>query len=63
MTLKQLESSLDKAVLDFSDEIQSLYTEGSGKPATENDIVQLARHTFYTLSDFKTNIIDYLKGL
>lgn len=62
MTIHELEKELDKAVIDFSDEIRSEYRDASKNPATEGDISELARQTFYALDSFKASIIKYLKS-
>lgn len=61
MSIDKLDQSLRQSLADFSEEIRSSYQEGSSCPATENDIVQLARHTFYTLDNFREQLVSYLK--
>lgn len=60
MTNSELNSELDKALESFKAEIQSRYAEGSSNPATEHDINELARQTFYTLDEFRKSILKYL---
>ena len=60
MTVSQLDTALTKALQDFSEEIRANYEEGSNEPVTENDINELARQTFYTLDEFRKEIVKYL---
>lgn len=61
MSTKNLKESLDQALKDFSDEIHSNFKDLSQEPATKGDIAELARHTFYALSEFEKAILDYLE--
>lgn len=62
MTINELEKKLDKALDDFSSEIRSEYDDYSKTPANSGDIATIARQTFYTLDEFKKEIIKYLKS-
>ncbi len=62
MDIKTLEEKLDKAINDFSDEIRSEYDDYDKTPANYGDIATVARQTFYTLNEFKKEIIEYLKS-
>ncbi|MDF2608949.1 MAG: hypothetical protein K0R92_423 [Lachnospiraceae bacterium] len=62
MTTKELDKLLNDSLIDYSNEIRSCYKEGSKEPATEGDIVELARQTFYTMDEFRKNIIKYLES-
>ena len=60
MTVSQLDTALTKVLQDFSEEISANYVEGSNEPVTEHDINELARQTFYTLDEFRKEIVKYL---
>ena len=62
MNIEQLNKNLEKVTLLFSEGIRSQFKEGSQNPATESDINELARQTFYALEDFRKYIIEYLKN-
>ena len=47
MTESQLNTALNEALENYSKEIRSIYKEGSREQATEHDINELARQTFY----------------
>lgn len=59
MSISELEKTLDEALKAFSEEMHLQYSEGSQKPATEADIHEVARQTFYTLDLFKQAIIRF----
>ena len=59
--LQALEATLDKARDDFSAEIRQMFEEGSNRPATEGDLAELAKQTFYAFGEMKNAIITYLK--
>ncbi len=61
MTINELSKKLDKALDDFSSQIRAEYPESSQVPAKEQDIGILANRLFYTMSEFKDSIIEYLK--
>ena len=61
MNINKLDQQLTDIVNTYSDNVRSLYKEGSHEPATEHDINELARQTFYALDEFRKNIINYLK--
>lgn len=60
MNKAQLKVKLDKALYDFSDEIKLNYKDGGEAPVNESDISELARQTFYALSEFEKAILEYL---
>lgn len=60
MTVSQLDANLEKILNDFSEEIRSNYHDGSTEPTTEHDINEFARQTFYTLNEFRKEIVKYL---
>lgn len=62
MKISELEKNLDKVLNDFSSEIRSEYDDYSKTPANNGDIATVARQTFYTLNEFKKEIIKYLKS-
>ncbi len=62
MDINTLEKNLDKALDDFSHEISSEFDDYSKTPAVGGDIATVARQTFYTLNEFKKEIIKYLKS-
>ncbi len=62
MSTNDLKKELDKALTDFSEEIHGKYAEGSKTPATEGDINELGRQTFYVLDQFKDALIKYLNS-
>lgn len=61
MTVSQLDTALTKVLQDFSEGIRANYEEGSNEPVTEHDINELARQTFYTLDEFRKEIVKYLE--
>lgn len=61
MTENQLNTALNEALENYSKEIRSIYKEGSREQATEHDINELARQTFYVLDEFRKAIVKYLE--
>ena len=51
---------LKAACIYFSENVRSIYGEGSKVPATEHDINELARLTFYALDEFRKAIVKQL---
>lgn len=62
MDINSLDKKLDKALTDFSEEIRLNYRDGDKTPATNGDVSELARQTFYALDTFRKEIIVYLKS-
>ncbi|BCK01643.1 hypothetical protein [Anaerocolumna chitinilytica] len=62
MTTKELDKLLNDSLIAYSSEIRSCYKEGGKEPVNEGDIVELARQTFYTMDEFRKNIIKYLES-
>lgn len=60
MTKSQLKKNLDKALYDFSNEINLNYKECGKTPVTDSNIYELSRQTFYVLSEFEKAILEYL---
>lgn len=63
MNLRDLETELDKALTDFSDETRLLFPEGKNLPVDNRDISDLSKQTFYALNEFKKSILKYLKDI
>ena len=61
MSKKDLQHSLDNALKDFADEMRTNFNEQSQEPATKADIAEIARQTFYALSEFEKAILNYLE--
>ncbi|KHD14959.1 hypothetical protein AB2T63_12140 [Clostridium butyricum] len=61
MNINDLEKALDQSLNQFSIEMQSKVNSAKGEPLNEYDIDDIARNVFYTMNDFKANIVKYLK--
>ncbi len=63
--INELEKSLKESLDNFSAESQSALTafdlHRRGENLTEYDMDEMARRTFYLMTDFKEHIIKYLK--
>jgi len=57
MNKAALKKELDDALECFKADIQSEYSECSKEPATEGDIAELAKHTFYALDRFEKALL------
>lgn len=62
MTTHELNENLNKALVAFSEEMNPIYTDYDNTPATNADISELARHTFYVADNFRKEIIAYLES-
>ena len=62
MTINELDKTLSDALDAYSTHFRGEYPELSSKPATESDIDEIARQTFYLMSSFKDAIIKYEKN-
>lgn len=60
MNIDELEENLSESLNQFSMEMQNKIDNAADDPLNKNDIDDLAREVFYTLNDFKDNIIKYL---
>lgn len=60
MNIDELEGNLSESLNQFSMEMQNKIDNAAADPLNKNDIDDLAREFFYTLNDFKDNIIKYL---
>lgn len=60
MTKSELNQKLSDSLQSFSEELHSMYKEGSNTPVTEDDLHVLARNVFYALDDFRKFILEYL---
>lgn len=63
MTVRDLESKMDKAINDFAEIIKAQYEEGSNKPASEKDIIEVSRQCFYALHAMKDAVVEYLSKM
>lgn len=61
MTKKELENSFNKALEDFKADVKASFDECSKESATQGDIAELAKLTFYALNDFKNALLNYLE--
>ncbi|MCI1478972.1 MAG: hypothetical protein LKH93_16305 [Clostridium beijerinckii] len=61
MNIDKLEENLSQSLNKFSMEMQNKIDNAADQPLNEYDLDYLAREVFYTLNDFKDNIIQYLK--
>lgn len=62
MTINELKQQLDNALDDYSHEISSCYSHYGEQAATQGDIVELSKQTFYLLDKFKDSILKYLEN-
>jgi len=63
MTVNQLDVKLSELLSQFSSEVKlTLDDEYSKSPAIEGDVLEIAKQTFYLMSAFKDEIINYLKS-
>ncbi|AWK50486.1 hypothetical protein DIC82_05320 [Clostridium beijerinckii] len=60
MNIDELEENLSESLNQFSMEMQNKIDNAVDDSLNKNDIDDLAREVFYTLNDFKDNIIKYL---
>ena len=60
MNIDELEENLSESLNQFSMEMQNKIDNAADDPLNKNDLDDLARVFFYTLNDFKDNIIKYL---
>lgn len=60
MNIDELEENLSESLNQFSMEMQNKIDNAADQPLNEYDLDYLAREVFYTLNDFKDNIIKYL---
>lgn len=60
MNIDELEVNLSESLNQFSMEMQNKIDNAADDPLNKNDLDDLAKETFYTLNDFKDNIIKYL---
>lgn len=60
MDTRELDKKLMEICNEFSEKVRSVYREGSKVPATEHDINELARQTFYALDEFRKAIVKQL---
>ena len=61
MNIDNLDQKLSDILQEYSKRMRVYYKEDSKIPATEADIAEYARQTFYTLDDFRKAIIEFLK--
>ena len=61
MTKSELKTSLNEALENFRVDAQATFDEASKEPATQADIAELARITFYALNEFRNTLIKYLE--
>lgn len=61
MSLNDLEAALDKSIEDFKTYVQSNYTENSSTAVTHADLREYSSQIYYSLNDFKKNIIEFLE--
>lgn len=59
--INKLESSLDKSIEDFKDQMKTHINDIDTMYLTKEDLDEFTRQTYYALNDFKTSIISYLK--
>lgn len=61
MTVKQLDTALEKTAIDFSTSVKLLYARDENEPATAADIKILSDQMFHALESFRKEIVTYLK--
>ena len=61
MPLTQLNADLEKTLNYYLKEVKLMYPAKDKSPVTNEDINELARETYFTLTSFKDQIIEYLK--
>lgn len=62
MNVNELEQKLDKALIDFSDDLGHRYDDYDNTSAVKSDISQVARQTYYAMNEFKNEIIKFLRS-
>ena len=60
MTKAELEKAFNDALENFKADMQASFDEYSKEPATQGDVAELARHTYYALNDMRNALIKYL---
>lgn len=64
-TVDELDNKLNKCLNEFTKEMEShvqAFRNGNDKYLNEYDMEDISKQVFYTLNDFKKNIIGYLKN-
>lgn len=62
MNTHELDEKLTQALMTFSSEMSTQYSDYDKVTVTGGDIATLSRQTFYLLDDFRKNIISYLES-
>lgn len=62
MDISELDKKLAESLDNFALATQTNFNENANENTTPADIDALARQVFYALTDFKENIIKYLKS-
>lgn len=60
MTKAELEKAFSDALENFKADMKASFDEYSKEPATQGDVAELARHTYYALNDMRNALIKYL---
>ena len=60
MTVNNLDDNLKKILFNYADVIRTNFTELSDEPATQGDLCELGKQTFYVFTEMCDEIIKYL---
>ena len=61
--ISELEKSLNKSLQEFKENVDFNYETFNGQYCTKDDMLELAKQTFYVLDEFKAQMMHFLNSI